>query len=152
MSPLENKTIGSPVENKAIAHRFFDEIWNKGNFSVIDQYVAENFVEHFPGMESGREGFRRTATVFRTAFPDLELIIQDEIAEADRVVHRWTWRATHKGPLYGMAATGKRVDFSGMVIVRLERGQIAERWTSLDMLGLLQQLGAIPPLGAPPKA
>jgi predicted ester cyclase len=140
----------SPLENKAIARRFFDEIWNKGNFGVIDEHIAVNFVEHFPGMESGREGFRRTAALFRKAFPDLELIIHDEIAEADRVVHRWTWKATHKGELYGMAPTGKHVEFSGMVIVRLEGVEIVERWTSLDMLGLLQQLGALPPLPPPP--
>jgi len=143
-SSQTGKDIMSPEENKIIARRFFEEVWNKSNDSVVDLYLAPDFIEHFPGMEGGHEGFLKTAKLFRTAFPDINLDIEDEIAAGDKVVHRWTWRCTHKGPLYGVPPTGNKLQFSGMTIVRLADGQIVERWASLDELGMLQQMGAIP--------
>jgi steroid delta-isomerase-like uncharacterized protein len=133
-------------DNKAIAHKLFDEVWNKGNVDVVDEYIATDYIEHFPGMKGGRDGFRETHTLFRTAFPDIQLTIDDEFAVGDRVVHRWTWRCTHRGELFGIPPTGKRVQFSGILILRMVNGQIAERWSQLDRLSLLQQLGAIPAL------
>ncbi len=134
----------SPDENKAMVHRFFDGIWNQSNYDLIDQYIAENFVQHFPGAESGREGFRRTVQQFHSAFGQMNLVIEDEIAAVDRVVHRWTWNCTHTGTFAGIPATGRKVSFPGVTIVRTSGGMIAEHWASLDTLGLLQQLGTIP--------
>ena len=138
----------TPEENKAIVHRFFDAVWNKKDDSLVDTYLAVDFVEHFPGMEGGRDGFRRTAEVFRTAFPDIVLTIEDEIATTDRVVHRWNWQCTHKGNFLGIPPTGKKLNFSGMTIVRMKEGQIAERWAGLDQLGMYQQMGLLPAVGA----
>lgn len=137
----------SPDENKVIAHRFFDSVWNKSDDSVVDLYLDADFIEHFPGMEGGREGFLRTAQVFRTAFPDIDLTIEDEIAAEDKVVHRWVWRCTHKGPLLGIQPTGNKLEFTGMTIVRMANGKIAERWASLDELAMFQQMGALPAVG-----
>ncbi len=136
----------SPEENKAIVHRFFDEVWNQRNDSVVNEYLAQDFIEHFPGMEGGRDGFLRTAKVFRDAF-DINLTIEDEIAAGDRVVHRWTWRCLNKGQLFGIPATNKTIVFSGMTIVRMANGKIAERWASLDQLGMFQQMGVLPQVG-----
>lgn len=140
----------SPEENKLIARRFFEEVWNHANDSVVEQSLAPDFIEHFPGMEGGREGFVKTARLFREAF-DIHLTIEDEIAAEDKVVHRWTWRCIHKGPLFGIPPTGKTVEFSGITIVRLAQGQIVERWANLDELGMFQQMGALP-AGVPPGA
>jgi steroid delta-isomerase-like uncharacterized protein len=138
----------TPEENKALVHRFFDGIWNRSDYGLIDQYIAANLVQHFPGAQSGREGFRATVTQFHTAFGEMDMVIEDEIAAADRVVHRWTWNCTHTGVFAGIPATGRKVSFTGMTIVRLSGGQIAEHWANLDTLGLMQQLGAIPELQA----
>jgi steroid delta-isomerase-like uncharacterized protein len=138
----------SVEENKAIAHRFFDSVWNKGDDSVVDRYLAPDFVEHFPGMEGGRDGFMKTSRLFREAFPDIDLTIEDEIAAGDRVVHRWVWRCTHKGPFLGIPPTGNRLEFTGMTIVRMADGEIAERWASLDELTMFQQMGVLPAVGA----
>jgi steroid delta-isomerase-like uncharacterized protein len=141
----------SVEENKAIAHLFFDTVWNKGDESVVDVYLAPDYVEHSPGWEPGREGYKKTAQQYRNAFPDINVTIEDEIAAEDRVVHRWTWRCTFKGPLFGFQPTGNKVEFTGITIVRLANGQIAERWANVDELTLLQQIGALPPVGAPAR-
>jgi steroid delta-isomerase-like uncharacterized protein len=131
-------------ENKALVHRFFDGVWNHSDYSLIDQFIAPNFIQHFPGAASGREGFRNTVTQTHAAFGQMQVVIDDEIAEADRVVHRWTWNCTQTGAFAGIPATGKKVSFSGMTIVRLAGGQIIEHWATVDTLSLLEQLGAIP--------
>jgi steroid delta-isomerase-like uncharacterized protein len=137
----------SPEDNKVIVHRFFDEVWNKGNDSVVELYLASDFIEHFPDMEGGREGFLKTARLFRIAFPDIHLTIEDEIAEGDKVVHRWTWRCTHAGPLFGIPPTGNKLQFSGITIVRVKDGQIIERWANLDEMGMFQQMNALSAVG-----
>jgi steroid delta-isomerase-like uncharacterized protein len=82
----------------------------------------------------------------RAAFPDTRMTIEDEIAEGDKVVIRWTIRGTHKGEYMGIAPTGKEVTVTGISVYRIERGKIVEDWSNNDMLGMLQQLGAIPSL------
>lgn len=132
----------TPDENKALVHRFFDGIWNHSDSSLIDEYIATGFVQHFPGAASGREGFRDTVAQFHSAFGQMKMVIEEELAAADRVVHRWTWNCTHTSPFAGIPATGKQVSFTGMTIVRLAGGQIVEHWAILDTLRLLQQLQA----------
>jgi predicted ester cyclase len=97
-----------------------------------------------PGQPPGREGQKQTITAVRAALPDIRSTIDDLIAEGDKVVWRWTARATHQGPLMGIPPTGKQITFGGIVIDRIASGQIVERWDQTDTLGLLQQLGAIP--------
>jgi steroid delta-isomerase-like uncharacterized protein len=94
--------------------------------------------------ERGTESFKQIITMFRSAFPDIQLTIDDEIYCGDKVVHRWTLRGTHQAPLMGIPSTGKQVAFTGTTIVQMQDGKIAGRWSNLDMLGLLQQLGAVP--------
>jgi predicted ester cyclase len=85
--------------------------------------------------------------MFRSAFPDLRIIIEDQVAEGDKVVTRWRGSGTHQGDLFGIAPTGNRVSLVGITINRIEGGKVAEEWQIFDALGMMQQLGAIPSPG-----
>ena len=141
----------TPEENNAIAVRMFEGAWNEGDFSVIDELIKADAIDHSPlGSETGSEGFKNIIGMFRGALPGLEMSIQDEIYSGDRVVHSWKIQGEHTGtPLFGVEADGKEITLTGITIVRIEDGKIAERWTQLDQLGLMQQLGLIPPAGGP---
>jgi len=139
----------SHEENKVIVHRFLDEGYNKRNLAVGDELLTANSVLHWPGGDAtGPEGWKRFATGFLTAFPDLHVSIEDIVGKGDKVVVRWMSRGTHEGELQGTAPTGKKVTVMGMGIYRLVSGKIQEIWGLNDKFGMLQQLGAIPPSGA----
>ncbi len=131
--------------------RFYEELWNRGNLAAADELASRECVRHDPSgpVPPGPEGFKQTASRLRTAFPDLHLSIDFVVAEGAMVVARWTIRGTHAGPLGPMAATGTRVEFSGVNIFRMADGRIAEIWNHRDDLSLYQQLGAIPPPPSP---
>ncbi len=132
------------AENKALVRRLFEEIWNKGNLSVADQIFATNYIHHDPSTPDfgrGPESEKKRATLYRTAFPDLQLAIEDLVAEGDRVVTRWTARGTHRGELRGIAPTGKQFAVTGISIVRLSGGKLVEGWVNWDAQGLMEQLG-----------
>jgi steroid delta-isomerase-like uncharacterized protein len=135
--------------NKAIARRIVDEMFNEGRLEAADEIVTPDFVGHDPASPApvlGPEGLKGNIEGYRTAFPDVRLSIDDEIAEGDRVVTRWTARGTHQAELFGIPATGKQSTVTGMTIDRIVEGRIVESWTNWDTLGLLQQLGALPAL------
>ena len=136
-------------QNKATARRWFADIITQGKLDVADEIFAANHVAHDPhgppgGWPNGPESLKTLAGPFRAAFPDLRVTIEDQIAEGDKVVTRWTARGTHSGPLKGMPATGNTVAVTGANVARLSDGKIVESWFNFDMLTLLQQLGAIP--------
>ena len=136
-------------QNKAIVRRLFEELWNKGNLSVADQLFSPNYAHHDPSTPDvgrGPESEKKRATLYRTAFPDLQLTIEDIIAEGETVMARWSCRGTHKGDLSGIAPTGKQVTISGVTIARLTNGKLAEGYVNWDALGLMQQLGVAPEL------
>lgn len=132
-------------ENKALARRWMDEVWCKGNLDAIDELIATNFVFNWapPGVTSDREGYKQTVTMQFTGFPDLHCTIDDLVAEGDKVVIRWTGNSTHKGEFMGIAPTGKKMKMTGISIIRIVGGKIAEEWTEMDQLGIMQQLGVI---------
>jgi steroid delta-isomerase-like uncharacterized protein len=135
--------------NKAIVRRLIEEFWNKGNQSLADQFFAPNYTHHdasTPDFGQGPEGERKRATLYRTAFPDLRLTVEDTIAEGETVMTRWSCRGTHKGELGGIAPTGKQVTISGVTIVRFSNGKMVEGYVNWDALGLMQQLGVVPQL------
>ncbi len=136
----------STETNKSTARRLVEELFNNKNYDVIDELFAPDFVEHeeIPGVDPGREGVRQASQMFHIAFPDLQVAIQDILADGDKVVAREQWTGTHQGEFMGMPATGKQVDFSVIDIVRLAEGKLVEHWAVTDMLALLTQLGAIP--------
>lgn len=137
----------TPAENNEIARRFFESAWG-GNLSVLDEYVTSDTIDYSTlhgEPERGTEGFKQIITMFRSAFPDVKLHIDDEVYADDKVVHRWTLRGTHQANFMGLPGTGKQVALTGITIVQMRDGKIAARWANLDMLGLMMQLGMIPP-------
>jgi predicted ester cyclase len=135
-------------ENKTIGRRFVEDVWGKGDFAAEQELVAKNLIDHNapPGAAPGREGHHQNLAMFRGAFEG-QMVLEDLIAEGDKVVDRWTFRGTHRGPFFGIPPTGKQVTFRGMDISRIENGQIVEYWHQEDIMGLMQQLGVIPTPG-----
>ena len=133
--------------NKAVARRFYEEFWCRGNPDAADEIVAED-VDHGqnpPGWPRGRDGFKRLVTTWRSAFPDMHEEILLMIAEGDWVASAFRLRGTHQGPFYGLEATGRRVDIRGVDLLRIVDGQVVEWIYSEDALGLFEQLGGLPP-------
>src|SRR5437588_6927346 len=139
-------------QNKAVVRRLFEDVWNNGNLDTIDELVAEDHVDHDPGREGqpgGTESMRGFVEMYRTAFPDLNIVIGETVADGDLVAMTWTATGTHQGELMGIAPTGKSVNVVGMGMDRVRDGKIVESWAAYDTLGMLTQLGAIPaPTGA----
>jgi steroid delta-isomerase-like uncharacterized protein len=138
----------STEANKAVLQRFVEEVMNKKNLAAIDDLYAADAVEHVPGGPPlDREGAKQFLAMLLTAFPDLHETIEDAIAEEDRVVTRSTYRGTHKGEFQGIPPTGKQVTITGIHLTRVADGKMVEDWANFDQLGMLQQLGVIPPMG-----
>ena len=141
----------STEANKAIARRFLEEAFGQGKLAVVDEIVAPNHVDSgpgaLPGLPSGPEGTKMLITAYRNAFPDLHFTIDEQIAEGNTVVTRWTAQGTHKGELAGLPPTGKPATVVGMGVDRVENGKIVESWGLFDQFGMMQQLGVIPSLG-----
>ena len=133
-------------ENKAIMRRLIKEGFNQGDLGLFDELVSPDFVNHSapPGVPPTREGWKQLAAMFLTAFPDMHIHIEDEIAEGDVVATRFTGQGTHQGEFMGIPATGKEVAASGINIARIEGGIIMERWEEMDMMSIMQQLGVVP--------
>ena len=134
-------------QNKNAVRRLFEEVWNKGYVPVADELFAPTYTHHdssTPDVGRGPESEKKRATLYRTAFPDLRLTIEDIIAEGDAVMARWSCRGTHKGDLGEIAPTGKQFTISGVSIARVAGGKMAEGWINWDALGLMQQLGVVP--------
>jgi predicted ester cyclase len=132
--------------NKAASRAVF-EIWTTGELPRLDQFVAPDVVHHDPydphGAE-GIEGHRKTIAANRLAFPDMRITIEEQIAEGDMLATRWTSEMTHKGSLGGEQPSGNRVTISGITMERFREGKVVEAWRSMDVLGLLRQIGALP--------
>ena len=142
-------------QNKALARRSIEEIWNQGKLAVIDELVASDATFHDPSVPGGKftgpQGMKQFVQIYLGAFPDVRLTINDQIAEGEEVVTRWTATGTHSGELMGIAPTNKRATVTGVDIDRYQGGKVVEAWASYDMLGLLQQLGvalSLAPAGA----
>ena len=130
-------------KNKAIIRRLLEEM-DKGNLSVIDEYYDPNYVDHNPTpvrkLAAGIEGLKLAFKIFYTAFPDTVHVVEDLIAEGDKVAVRMSVRGTHTGELMGAAPTGKQVSQSGIAVYRIRDGRIVEKWSPHDK-GILEQLG-----------
>ena len=132
----------STEQNKVIARKHYE---NAANMEAAFTLVSPDVVFHaLPGLPPTYEGWYQAHTMFLTAFPDIQITIDDEIGEGDKVVTRWTFQGTHQGELMGMPATGKRVNIGGISTDRIANGKVVEHWAEIDLLGLMQQLGAAP--------
>jgi steroid delta-isomerase-like uncharacterized protein len=134
--------------NKTVSRRLVEEAFNQGKLDVIEELVAPAFVSHDPltGDTKGPEGTREVIEGYRSAFPDLKITVEDQLAERDLVATRWTAKGTHKGELLGIAPTGKESTVTGLTIDRIKDGKIVESWNNWDTLGMLRQLGIVPEL------
>jgi steroid delta-isomerase-like uncharacterized protein len=132
---------------KRIVRRLVDEAYNQGRLEVVDELVIPDVVAHDPALQHDLEGAQAMKELiggFRRAFPDFVVLIEDQLADGDRVAVRWAARGTHRGDLWGIAATGKEVTVTGTTLYRFAIGRIAETWTNWDTIGLMQQLGVVP--------
>jgi len=135
----------SAEENKALVRRFVEEFWNQGNPAAADELMASDAEIHMPtGEIVDLDGLKSFAGTFRKSFPDWHSTFEELIAEGDRVAERWTGRGTHRGELWGIAPTGRRVEGPGSVFYRIADGKIVEFRGQFDMMGMMQQLGAMP--------
>jgi steroid delta-isomerase-like uncharacterized protein len=132
-------------ENKQLIRRWFEEVWNQRRTESIDAMFAEDGLGH--GLEGeplrGPAGFKVLHERFCTAFPDINIVVEDVVAEGDKVAARCTVRGSHGGDSLGFAATNSPVQFTGMVLARIENGKIVEAWNNFDFMGMYQQVGAI---------
>ena len=131
--------------NAAVVRRWF-QAFNDGDMAAERAARADDFVAHVPGMPMPLDGdeWRQFIMMFFVGFPDMRLVVEDVVAQGDRVAVRWTFHGTHHGEFFGNPPTGMPVTMSAIEINRLVDGKIAEHWVALDQLGMLQQVGAIP--------
>lgn len=132
--------------NANIARRYFEEVWNRGNVSTLDELLAPNYLNHTPSTPDpppGPAGLKPIVLAMRRAFPDLHYEIKDVIATEQSVVVRVLMTGTHRGDLFGVAATGRRVEVEQINIEHIRDGRIVEHWRITDELKLMRQLGIV---------
>lgn len=133
-------------QNKELVRRWFEEVWNKGRADAIDEMFDENGIAHGLADDpsnpiKGPAQFRPFHTTFRDAFPNMTIVIEDMVAEGDKVAARCSVRGKHEGELMGRAATQAPVEFTGMTIVRIDNGKIVEAWNNFDFMTMYKQCG-----------
>ena len=136
----------SPEENKAIVRRFWG-VWEEGNIDLVDELLAPDYLNHTPAspdQPTGPEGVKGLVAMFRSAMPDLKVIIEDMIAEGEKVATYYTLEGTHEGELFGVPPTGQRLSIKSIAVERVSDGRIREHWRVTDSLDMMQQLGVIP--------
>jgi steroid delta-isomerase-like uncharacterized protein len=134
-------------QNEERLKRLYDNVWNGEDLDVVDDLVGAEYVIHDREIAEelgGPELYKALVRMTREIFPDMAFSLEDVIAADDRVVVRWTMTGTHEGPMSGVEPTGRAVSLSAIEINRFEEGKLVETWIQSDILGLLQQLGAVP--------
>ena len=144
----EQDDLVSTEQNKAVVLRWFQS-FNDRDLAAEEAARSVDFAAHVPGIPVplGSEGWTSFIAAFLAGFPDFRLVVEDMLAEGDRVAVRWTFRGTHAGEFLGVAPTGKPVSMSAIEVNRVADGRVVEHWVALDQLGLLHQLGAVPAPG-----
>ncbi len=141
-------------ENRTASKRLLEEVFSQGNLGLADELIDASAVNHDPALpermrsRQGPQAFKDLVSMYRTAFPDLRLSVDETIAEGDKVVARWHAEGIHRGELEGLAPTYTRGAVTGISIDRYANGKVVETWTEWDNLGLARQLGAAPPEGS----
>jgi predicted ester cyclase len=132
-------------QNKSLVRHLIEEVWNQGKLTLVDELLASDYLEHQPRANAnGIEGEKEYIAMLRTAFSDIHFTVEDQIAEGDKVVTRWTACATHMGEFLGIAPTGRHGVVTGIWIDRIANGKFVEGWWLFDELGMMQQLGVVP--------
>ncbi len=134
------------AEGTGLLRRFYEEVLAGGNLALIDEFVLDDIQDHedpMPGQPPGMEGVKFYTNAIRTAFPDLAVRLDPAFADGDLEASHVVLTGTHKGEFLGIPASGKRVEFSSVDIIRIEDGKVAEHWGSSDTMSLMQQIGAV---------
>jgi len=142
-------------ENKTIIRRLYAEVWNERKLEVVDELLSASHALNDPivsGSQVGPELYKRRVAELTTGFPDLCFTVEDMIAEGEKVVACWTISGTHKGEYTGIPGTGKKIFLEGITIHHIKKGKILDSYARWDVLGLMQQLGAIPAQGRTKEA
>ncbi len=127
--------------NEALARRFFDEVWSGGRYDAVDLLLAGDHRHYLSGEDvGGPDEVKELARAMREGFPDLTFTLEDVVSSGNKVVVRWTARGTHEGAFAGQEPTGRRVEWTGMDLIRFEGGRIVELWGNNDAMGLWDQL------------
>jgi steroid delta-isomerase-like uncharacterized protein len=140
----------SAEENKAIMRRYFEGAWEQGDLALLDELLAPDYVNHTPAtpdLPTDPEGVKGVVSMFRGGIPDLKVVIEDMIAEGDKVATRYTLEGTHEGELFGVPPTGQRLSIKSMTVERVSEGKIRDHWRVTDSLEMMQQLGVVPEPG-----
>ena len=140
----------SAEESKATIRRYLDVFEQGNNLDILDELLAPDYINHTPAtpdLPTGPEGVKGVVTMFRSAMPDLRVIVQDMIAEGDKVATRYTLEGTHRGELFGVPPTGQRLSIKSISVERVLEGKIREHWRVTDSLDMMQQLGVVPEPG-----
>jgi predicted ester cyclase len=140
---MSDPAIKTDIEsNKATYRRFINEVFNQGRLDMVDELVDESYTLHDapPGTPEGPEAIKQVVKMFRAAFPDLQITIEDQIAEGDKVCSLAVTRGTHKGTIFGIAPTGNSIAMKGLTLVTIIDGKLVETWIKNDMMGLMEQL------------
>jgi steroid delta-isomerase-like uncharacterized protein len=134
------------ANSRTTIQRFVEEVLNQKRLAVVDEIVAEDFVEldPFPGQAQGRLGLKEVLGMFFSGFPDMHWVIEEQIAEGDKVMTRFTWTGSQKGAFLGIPATGKQVKVNGVVIDHVVDGRLVDSRILMDSMGMMQQLGVLP--------
>jgi steroid delta-isomerase-like uncharacterized protein len=133
-----------PEENKAVIRRFLKDFFEGGNLDLADELFDPDYVLHDPAVPEevrGPEGIKQYVSMYRSAYPDTHFTVEDQIAEGDRVVTRWTGQGTQQGELMGISPTDNQVTVTGIEFDRVSDGKMQETWVNYDALGMMQQLG-----------
>lgn len=133
-------------ELKQLNHRFYDEVFGRHNLDAIDELLTDDVVDHaqMPGQAEGRRGVKQAIGQILQAFPDLEVVIENEVAEGDTVASVVLMTGTHQGDFFGVPATGRRVSIESMDMSRVRGGRFCEHWGAADMAAMMAQLGVAP--------
>jgi steroid delta-isomerase-like uncharacterized protein len=134
--------------NKALIRRWFEEVWNQGRPEAVSEMMSEDCVNHGLSEDAnqpllGATGFLPFHTQFREAFPHIEVVVEDALAEGDRVAVRCSVRGKHEGDSLGFKATGTTAEFDGIAIARVKDGMFVESWNNFDFMRMYKQLGVL---------
>jgi steroid delta-isomerase-like uncharacterized protein len=132
-----------------IVHEWFDLVWNQGRIEEIDRLFAADGIAHglvdAEGIElRGPAGYKPFFRTFREAFPNIQVSVEDTVVEGEKIAARCVVRGHHLGDGFGLKATGKQIEFTGITIVRVAGGQIVEAWNNFDFTTMNAQLGSTP--------
>ena len=131
-------------QHKWLVNRIYDEAISSGIYDVIDEVVATNYVSHgLPMAINGPQGFRKSIETFRSAFPDLYMLVEEQISDSDQVSNQGYITGTHRGEFLGVPASGQQIKVNVISIWRFEDSKVAESWVQMDLMSLMQQIGAV---------